>query len=79
MRFKRGPSTMNSKPDLLQLHNSIKQSRKDLLDFLEIAYGHQENWLKVRAKIMKIFGRDGLESFFIGNGRGGRNGEEKNK
>lgn len=43
----------------------IRESRRELLDLLEVALGGSPSWPIVRAKVMEIFGRKGLQ----GNGQ----------
>lgn len=39
----------------------IKESRRELLDLLEVALAGSPSWPLVRAKVMDIFGRKGLQ------------------
>lgn len=39
----------------------IKESRRELLDLLEVALSGSPSWPIVRAKVMEIFGRKGLQ------------------
>jgi hypothetical protein len=48
-----------------RIHQSIRIARKQMLDLLQACYGHQGNWNHVRARVLKIMGRTGLESPFL--------------
>ena len=42
--------------------NPVAWTRKQVLDTIQTTYGHTPQWPHVRSRILKIFGRDGLES-----------------
>lgn len=50
-------------PSKTTLTKAIKETRKELLDLLEIAIGESPQWPLVRSRILQIFGRKGLEKF----------------
>lgn len=39
----------------------IRESRRELLDLLEVALAGSPSWPIVRTKVMEIFGRNGLQ------------------
>jgi hypothetical protein len=45
------------------LAHAISGARKQLLDLLETTYGTTPQWAIVRRRVLKTFGRDGLERF----------------
>lgn len=47
-----------------QAKAAIKNARWRVLDILENRLGGEPDWPVIRAKIMKVFGRDGLERLF---------------
>ena len=52
---------MPTQSDLLALQNSVRQTRKDILDLMDVAYANTPQWKLIRARIMSAFGREGLE------------------
>lgn len=44
--------------------NAVAKARKEILDIVEMAYGDSQRWPFVRARILKVFGRNGLEGLF---------------
>lgn len=52
---------MATNSDIEILLNHIKQTRRQLLDILDVAYRNGPQWPFVRSRILKLFGRDGLE------------------
>ena len=50
-----------------QLHQAAKIARRQILDLLQATYGHEPSWRNVRARILRILGRDGLEQQFLQN------------
>lgn len=62
-----------------QLHQEIKTTRKEILDMLELVLGEHPSWERIRSKILRAFGRQGLERHFISNGKEGYNGNKKEK
>ncbi len=68
--------------DIQSFHQSLKFARRQLLDLLQATYGHEPSWRNVRSRILKIFGRDGLESIFLQQreqGSGVSHGAKKKK
>ena len=54
----------DSEPTYVEVFNAVKLARRQVLDVLEASFGHQPNWPYVRARLLKIFGRDGLSRFW---------------
>lgn len=42
-------------------HEAVRRARKELLTLLEVALAGSSSWPIVRAKVMEIFGRKGLQ------------------
>lgn len=47
------------------IHQSIRLARKQLMDLLQACYGHEPSWENVRARVLKILGRTGIEAPFL--------------
>ena len=47
--------------DQEQIRIAISSARRQLLDLLQAAFGHTPAWKGVRSRVLKVFGRDGLE------------------
>ena len=52
----------NTDQQIINRQKDIKESRRELLDLLEIALAGSPSWPIVRAKVLEIFGRKGLQS-----------------
>ncbi len=50
-----------SNQEIELLAEAIKRSRKQLLDILEVSFGHEPNWEFVRRGVLQVFGSNGLE------------------
>lgn len=46
----------------------VLSGQKIIVEAVEIAYGHTPNFHFVRSRILKVFGRDGLQKFFDSHG-----------
>ena len=46
---------------LEEIQEAIKKTRKNVLDFLDVAFGSSPQWPMVRSRILQAFGRDGLD------------------
>jgi hypothetical protein len=58
-----------------QLKQEIHKARRDTFALVEALVGHQSNWPAIRSQVLKIFGRDGLESL-LNNGTASNHGME---
>lgn len=58
------------------LERAIKQTRKEILDLLELVVGESAQWPLVRSRVLSAFGRNGLEKFARGLDGQERNGPE---
>ncbi len=47
--------------------DEIAKARKQVLDLIQTTYGHTPQWNHVRSRLLKIFGRDGLEGLVNGS------------
>ena len=65
------------------LHKNLRNARRQILDMLQVAYGHEPSWRNVRSRVLKIMGREGLEKPFLETiskaGHGAKNGETSQK
>jgi hypothetical protein len=50
------------------MNRELKSALRQTLDLLEAVMGHSPKWPFVRNRILRIFGRDGLERLLNGNG-----------
>ncbi len=48
-----------------QDYQFYRSQRKQLIDALQVGCGHLPNWEQIRSRVLKIMGRDGLESIFL--------------
>ena len=52
-----------------ELREAFRVARKQILDLLQVTYGHDPTWRNARSRLPRIFGRDGLQKFnTIANG-----------
>ena len=58
------------------LELEIKKARKQTMDLIESVYGHTDQWQHVRKRLLRIFGRDGLEGILENTERRGINENE---
>lgn len=70
--------------DHIDSKSEVSKARKQVLDLLQATMGHSPQWKFVRSRILKIFGRDGLEKIVNGQehcgqckcGKGAENGTD---
>ncbi len=48
-------------PELIKLLETIKQTRKSILDLMDAAYSSTPQWRMIRSRILSALGRNGLE------------------
>lgn len=51
---------MLSTPNTIQTED-VKKAQRELLDLLEVALAGSPSWPIIRAKVLEIFGRKGLQ------------------
>lgn len=52
---------MASQDIIAEIQTALAATRSHLLDVLDAAYGHHDNWLYVRSRVLKALGRSGFE------------------
>ncbi len=75
---------MESSEHKIEPKLEIAKARKQVLDLLQATMGHSPQWKFVRSRILKIFGREGLETLIHGqehceqcnHGKGADNGTD---